>query len=158
MKRVYSHIFLLATVSFFFSISNSHAEILISNLDNIEVSTSAILSRDLVITERVCIASNPVTTYALIAFGSGEGGLFSIQNGPFSIQYSLSYRDRRSGPGFRELSPSVPLSGFLTRPLGNNQNCRGNAGRVRITISKTSLNSAVAGIYQGSISLVVSPE
>lgn len=157
MKHVYSHIVLLIIVNFF-SISSSFAEILITNLDDIEVSTSAILSRDLVITEPVCIASNPVTTYALTAFGSGEGGQFSIQNGPFSIQYNLSFRDRRSGSGFSELTPGIPLSGFLTRPLGNSQNCRGNAGRVRITIPKAILNSAVAGSYQGSLSLVVSPE
>lgn len=157
MKRIFFAVFFILIVPLFSS-SQSIAEILISNLDNIEISTSSILGRDLVITERVCIASNPVTTYMVTAYGSGEGGQFSIQNGPFSIQYLLSYRDRRSGPGFRPIIAGVPLSGFLTRPLGRNQNCRGNAGRVRLTIPKSAINSAVAGRYRGSLSLVVSPE
>ena len=157
MKRLFSKIVFISVVHLFYA-NAAFAEILITNLDSIEVSTSAILARDLVVTERICIASNPVTTYALTAVGSGENGQFSIQNGPFNMAFTLSYRDRRSGPGFRDLTSGIALSGFLTRPLGNNQNCRGNAGRLRITISKEALNSAVAGSYRGSLSLVVSPE
>ena len=135
-----------------------YADILITKLDDIEVSTQANLARDLVVNERLCIASNPVGTYGIIALGSGESGAFTIDSGPYSLEYTVLYRDRRSGGQFIQLSPGVPVSGFLTRPLRNSGNCRGNAGRLRIIIKKETLNQAVAGRYQGLIQLSVVPE
>jgi len=137
---------------------NAHADILITKLDDIEVSTQANLARDLVINERLCVASNPVGVYSLIALGDGDNGEFTINNGPYRIDYDVLYRDRRSGGGFTELQAGVPVSGFLTRPLRNARNCQGNAGRLRIIIKKETLNSAVAGRYQGIIQLSVIPE
>lgn len=147
----------LLSLAFIFTLS-AHADILITKLDDIQVSTQANLARDLIINERLCVASNPVGLYGLIALGDGENGEFTIGNGPYIIDYDVLYRDRRSSGGFVALQAGVPISGFLTRPLGNANNCRGNAGRLRIIIKKETLNSAVAGRYQGIIQLSVVPE
>ena len=150
--------FLLVLVLACTFLVNAHADILITKLDDVQVSTHANLARDLVINERLCVASNPVGVYGLIALGSGNNGEFTINNGPYNIDYTVLYRDRRSGGGFVELQPGVPVGGFLTRPLRNSRNCRGNAGRLRIVINKETLNSAVAGRYQGVLQLSVIPE
>ncbi len=134
------------------------ADILITKLDDVSFATNANVGRDVVITERLCIASNPVSVYGLTALGSGDNGEFSISNGPYKIEYKISYRDRRSGGGFTDLFPGIPVSGFLARPLRNNRTCPGNAGRLRIIIEKESLNKAVAGLYRGVIQLSVVPE
>lgn len=134
------------------------ADILITKLDDVSFSTNANVGRDVIITERLCIASNPVSVYGLTALGSGDNGEFAISNGPYKIEYKMSYRDRRSGGGFTDLYPGIPVSGFLSRPLRNNRACAGNAGRLRIVIEKEALNRAVAGLYRGVIQLSVVPE
>jgi hypothetical protein len=135
----------------------AHADILISKLNDVSIST-ANTGRDTIISERFCIASDPVGPYGLIAFGSGDNGAFTIDNGPFQIEYEVSYRDRVSSTGFVEIISGVPVGGFLTRPLRNNQRCPGNAGHLRIIIRKNSINSAAAGLYRGAIQLSVIPE
>ncbi|MFK8027760.1 MAG: hypothetical protein AB8C40_06830 [Gammaproteobacteria bacterium] len=138
-------------------LNSAFADILITKLDDISLST-ANTGRDTVLTERFCVASDPVGPYGLIVLGSGENGTFTIQNGPFHIEYEVAYRDRVSGAGFIEVLPGMPVSGFQTRPLRNNQRCTGNAGRLRIIFRKNSINSAVSGRYQGSVQLTVIPE
>ncbi len=137
---------------------NAHADILITKLDDVTVSTPANLARDLVVTERLCVASDPVGVYGIVALGSGNNGAFTLNSGPYRLDYSASYRDRRSSNRFVELAPGVPVSGFLTRPLRNSRNCQGNAGRLRIIIKKEDLNQATAGRYQGVMQLSVIPE
>ncbi|MFK7793768.1 MAG: hypothetical protein AB8B89_00325 [Gammaproteobacteria bacterium] len=134
------------------------SDILITKLDDVSFSTNANVGRDVVITERLCIASNPISVYGLTALGSGDNGEFIISSGPYDIEYKMSYRDRRTGGSFTDLQPGIPVSGFLSRPLRNNRACQGNAGRLRIIIEKNSLNSAVAGLYRGVIQLSVVPE
>ena len=138
--------------------STAIADILIAKLDDIEVTTSPGRANDLRVTERLCVASNPVGPYSLEAIGSGTNGSFAILNGPQVIAYELLLRDRRSGGGFRAISPNVPLTGLLTRRLRNNQACPGNAARLRMIIRKEILNGAVSGAYQGSLQLTVIPE
>lgn len=139
-------------------LGNAKADILITKLDDVVVSTPANLARDLIVTERLCVASDPVGVYGIIALGSGQNGAFTINSGPYSMPYTASYRDRRSNNRFIELEPGVPVSGFLSRPLRSANNCQGNAGRLRIVIKKEALNQAVAGRYQGVVQLSVIPE
>ncbi len=150
---------LLKIISIWLLLSSiaAHADILISKLNDVSVSTVN-TGRDTIISERFCIASDPVGPYGLIAFGSGDNGAFTIDNGPFQIEYEVSYRDRVSRTGFIEIISGVPVGGFLTRPLRNNQRCPGNAGHLRIIIRKNSINSAAAGLYRGTIQLSVVPE
>ncbi len=157
MKHLFV-IFSAITLAIFIIAMHAHADILITKLDDIEVSAQANMARDLVINERLCVASNPVGVYGIIALGSGNNGAFTISNGPYDLDYTVFYRDRRSTNQFVELEPGVPVSGFLTRPLRNSRNCRGNAGRLRIIVKREALNSAVAGRYQGIIQLSVVPE
>ena len=138
--------------------SYGSADILITKLDDIVIAANPGRANDLRVTERLCVASNPVGPYSLVAIGSGLDGAFSLQNGPHVMRYELSLRDRRSGGGFRALMPTVPLTGLLTRRLRNNLRCPGNAARLRFIIRKSELTGAVSGAYQGSLQLTVIPE
>ncbi len=157
MKRRYHFTILFTSIWLSLSCSNAYADILISKLDDVSIST-ANTGRDTIITERFCVASDPVGPYGLIVYGSGDNGAFTIDSGPFQVEYEVSYRDRVSGAGFIEILSGVPVSGFLTRPLRNNQRCAGNAGRLRLIIRKNSISSAAAGLYRGTIQLSVIPE
>ena len=134
------------------------ADILVAKLDDIEITTAPSRGNDLRVTERLCVASNPVGPYSLLAVGSGVDGSFTIRNGPHVIAYALRLRDRRSGGGFRDLMPNIPLDGLLSRRLRNNQACPGNAARLRMIIRKEALSGALSGQYQGLIQLTVIPE
>lgn len=155
MTRRYLVVIHLALICI--SLNAAFADILITKLDDISLST-ANTGRDTVLTERFCVASDPVAPYGLIVLGSGANGAFTIENGPFQIEYEVAYRDRGSGPGFIEILPGVPVNGFQSRPLRGNQRCPGNAGRMRVIIRKDQINSAVSGLYQGSVQLTVIPE
>lgn len=145
-------------LAYYLIMSPVHSDILVAKLDDISVVTNPSRANDLRVTERLCVASDPVGPYSLSATGSGLDGGFSIQNGPYNIGYELFLRDRRSGGGFRALVPNVPLTGLLTRRLRNNQGCPGNAARLRMIIRKETLSGAAAGIYRGSLQLTVIPE
>ena len=143
----------------FLALANlASADILIAKLDDIVIATSPGRTNDLRVVERLCVASNPVGPFSLQVIGSGIDGAFALQNGPIELPYELSLRDRRSGGGFRELQPNVPLEGLLARRLRNNQGCRGNPTRLRLIMRKEILNGAVSGSYQGSLQLTVIPE
>ena len=145
-------------VTLLFVSSATHADILIAKLDDITLVTNPTRTNDLRYTERLCVASDPVGPYSLQATGSGPGGEYILQNGPDSIAFILSLRDQRSGREYRTMTPGVPLTGLLTRPLRNNQNCPGNAARLRLIIRKEVLSGSVPGTYQGSLQLTVIPE
>ena len=135
-----------------------HSDILVAKLDDITVATNPSRANDLRVTERLCVASNPVGTFSISAIGSGADGNFSIQNGPYEIVYELLIRSRGSGGGFNAMAPNIPTTGLLSQPLRANQRCPGNATRIRMIIRKENLSGAAAGIYQGSLQLTVIPE
>jgi len=157
LKRHYLFTILFTLIWLLLFYSIAYADILITKLDDVTIST-ANTGRDTIITERFCVASDPVGLYGLIALGSGSNGEFVLENGPFQIDFEVSYRDKVSGGGFVDILPNVPVNGFLTRPLRNNQTCAGNHGRLKIIIRKSSINQAAAGLYRGSIQLSVIPE
>lgn len=141
-----------------FAASTSNADILIAKLDDIEIATAPSRANDLRVTERLCVASDPVGPYSLLVIGNGIDGSFTLQNGPHVIAFALQLRDRRSGGGFRDIVPNIPLDGLLSRRLRNNQACPGNAARLRLIIRKEALSGALSGEYQGVIQLTVVPE
>ena len=140
-----------------FPVRFTNADILITKLDDISVSISPTRARDMRVTERLCVAGNPVTPYSLEAIGSGPNGEFVIANGPFEISYELFLRDR-PGSGFRSLLPATPLTGLMSRRLRANGRCPGNAARLRMIIRVASFQGAVTGNYRGSLQLTVIPE
>ncbi len=135
-----------------------YADILTNKFDDIETSVTPGQVNDLVMTERICVGSNPSGPFSLMAFGSGDGGEFVISNGPINIPYDLFINDRFSRLRFTQVQPGRALSGLQSRSINNAGRCRGNSTGLRVIISSDSLKSAVSGTYQGSLQVMVIPE
>lgn len=132
------------------------SDILIENLEDITATGVPGTTRDLTITENLCVGVSPAGNYSIIARGDGPGGTFELSNSTASLVYRLFYRDR--SVGFSELFPRVPLTGIPGRDLRPNDTCRGNASRIRLEIDHGQINNAAAGVYRGTLTLTVAPE
>jgi hypothetical protein len=111
----------------------------------------------------VCIAATatvPVSGYAVTVTG-GSGG-FVLTSGSNHIPYTLSWED--SGVGNLGTNNGTALSNGVL--LDNQVNAyilpapfcgTGNNARLHISITQAAMTAALAGTYNGTITLLVSP-
>ena len=83
-----------------------------------------------------------------------------LLSGPGSLPFQVAYSD--DGGGWSQMSPGIPLSGQRGAP-NQNQFERCLAGqrspqRVRVRVLAQDMGTAVAGSYDGSLILLVTPE
>jgi hypothetical protein len=107
-----------------------------------------------------CVRGPRGGRYAIEATGIGSGGAFVLLNGPGSLPFQVDYSD--DGGGWSQMSPGVPLTGQSGAP-NENQFERCLAGqsapqRVRVRVLAQDLGTALAGGYDGSLTLLVTPE
>lgn len=107
-----------------------------------------------------CVLGAHGGRYAIEATGAGSGGAFVLLNGPGALPFHVDYSD--DGGGWSQMSPGVPLTGQRGAP-NQNQFERCLAGqkspqRVRVRVLAQDLGTAVAGSYDGSLTLLVTPE
>lgn len=107
-----------------------------------------------------CVRGPRGGRYAIEATGVGSGGAFVLLNGPGSLPFQVDYSD--DGGGWSQMSPGVPLTGQRGAP-NENQFERCLAGqtsrqRVRVRVLAQDMGTAVAGSYDGSLTLLVTPE
>ena len=138
--------------------SSADADILTNKFDDIESSVTPGQVNDLVMTERICVGSNPSGPFSLIALGSGDAGAFVITNATHQIPYDLYINDRFSRLRYTQVRPGRALSGLQSRSINNAGRCRGNSTGLRVIISSDTLKSAVSGTYQGNLQVMVIPE
>jgi hypothetical protein len=107
-----------------------------------------------------CVRGPQGGRYAIQATGVGSGGTFVLLSGPGSLPFQVDYSD--DGGGWSQMSPGVPLTGQRGAP-NQNQFERCLAGqtspqRVRVRVLAQDLGTALAGGYDGSLTLLVTPE
>ena len=107
-----------------------------------------------------CVRGPRGGRYAIEATGIGSGGAFVLLNGPGSLPFQVDYSD--DGGGWSQMSPGVPLTGQRGAP-NENQFERCLAGqtspqRVRVRVLAPDMGTAAAGSYDGSLTLLVTPE
>jgi hypothetical protein len=107
-----------------------------------------------------CVRGPQGGRYAIQATGVGSGGTFVLLSGPGSLPFQVDYSD--DGGGWSQMSPGVPLTGQRGAP-NQNQFERCLAGqtspqRVRVRVLAQDMGAAVAGSYDGSLTLLVTPE
>jgi hypothetical protein len=107
-----------------------------------------------------CVRGPQGGRYAIQARGLGTGGAFVLLSGPGSLPFQVAYSD--DGGGWSQMSPGIPLSGQRGAP-NQNQFERCLAGqrspqRVRVRVLAQDMGTAVAGSYDGSLILLVTPE
>jgi hypothetical protein len=107
-----------------------------------------------------CVRGPRGGRYAIQATGVGSGGAFVLLNGPGSLPFQVDYSD--DGGGWSQMSPGVPLTGQRGSPNQNQFN-RCLAGqtspqRLCVRVLAQDMSVAVAGGYDGSLTLLVTPE
>jgi hypothetical protein len=107
-----------------------------------------------------CVRGPQGGRYAIQATGAGSGGTFVLLSGPGSLPFQVAYSD--DGGGWSQMSPGIPLTGQRGAP-NQNQFERCLAGqtspqRVRVRVLAQDIGTAVAGSYDGSLILLVTPE
>jgi hypothetical protein len=107
-----------------------------------------------------CVRGPRGGRYAIQATGAGSGGTFVLLNGPGSLPFQVDYSD--DDGGWSQMSPGIALTGQRGAP-NQNQFERCLAGqrspqRVRVRVLAEDISAAVAGSYDGSLTLLVTPE
>lgn len=138
--------------------SGVYADILTNKFDDVESSVTPGQVNDLIMTERICVGSNPSGPFSLIALGSGNAGEFVISNATNQIPFDLYINDRFSRLRYTQVQPGRALSGLQSRRINNAGRCRGNSTGLRVIITSDSLKRAISGTYQGSLQVMVIPE
>jgi hypothetical protein len=107
-----------------------------------------------------CVRGPQGGRFAIQATGVGSGGAFVLLSGPGNLPFQVAYSD--DGGGWSQMNPGIPLTGQRGAP-NQNQFERCLAGqrspqRVRVRVLAQDIGTALAGSYDGSLILLVTPE
>lgn len=106
-------------------------------------------------TENHCVASSADDNLFLIRItGDGPGGSFLMANGAAFLPYHVEYRDQGGG-GFEQVQAGVPL--LYQVGAANPFNCKNQKQRLRITVLGEDMIQVPAGLYSGTLTLMVTP-
>jgi hypothetical protein len=135
------------------------AQVQISGLSDLQLGVWS-GSGDLEGVDDHCVRGPRGGRYAIQAAGIGSGGAFVLLNGAGSLPFRLDYSD--DGGAWSQMSPGVPLTGQRGAPNENQFN-RCLAGqtspqRLRVRVLAQDIGAAAAGSYDGSLTLLVTPE
>jgi hypothetical protein len=119
------------------------------------VSTAADVSR----AQTVCAFSSNLGRYTVTATGSGSGGAFTLANGPAALPYEVQWSQASGATTGTNLTAGVPLSGQTSDATG--VTCLLgllSSGSLIVLLRATALQSAAAGDYSGTLSILLSPQ
>lgn len=132
----------------------------LTNLSDLAFGTVTNLTIDAVRAESVCIYSTSKTNgYHVIASGTGPGGAFELSSGTDTLAFDVAWSSSSGQSSGSLLTPNVPLTGQVSS--ATQQTC--NAGPATtaslvVILRAAALSSALAGTYNGTLTLVVGPE
>lgn len=113
----------------------------------------------------VCIGKiNFGSPYALRASGDGDGfdpAAFTLTNGSDQIYYNVYWNDEVGTGGNVQLSPGLILNGqtgSVASFAQNRNNCNRPNANLEIEITNTELQTAIGGVYTGTLTLLVIPD
>lgn len=118
------------------------------------------LTADAVQMQNICIYSSSSTSgYHVAATGTGAGGSFELSSGIGTLPFDVAWNSAPGQTSGTLLTPSVPLTGQVSS--ATQQTCNSGpatTGSLIIILRSTGLSSAMAGTYNGTLTLVVGPE
>lgn len=129
--------------------------LLINHLSDVGFGTIANLQTDHVQSQSVCAFSGLLGgRYSISATGSGSGGAFTLANGAKTLPYEVQWSTTAGQTSGMALTPGSTLTG-QTMLLGCPVLQTANSSLI-IILRGTSLSSATAGSYNGSLTLILS--
>lgn len=136
------------------------AKVRVSGLSDVNFGTIGNLSVDAVQAQSVCVYSNGTNnSYSVRASGSGSGGAFTLSNGAATLAYTVRWNSQSGQSNGTVLATSAMLSGQLSN--AQQQACTNGpptTASLIITLPATSLSTAAAGNYSGTLTLIVGEE
>lgn len=147
----------------FISIASAYpasAKVRITGLNDVSFGNISNLAADSIQSQSVCAYSNGVgQTYSVRADGSGAGGAFTLSSGSATLVYGVRWSSQSGQSNGTALTAGASLSGQATN--AQNQTCSNGpptTASLIITLPATSLSSATAGTYSGTLTLIVAEE
>ena len=132
----------------------------ITNLSDIAFGTVANLGVDAVRSEDVCLYSETTSNgYNITAAGTGPGGAFELSSGSGAMSFDVQWSSSSGQSSGAQLTPNVPLTGQVSTAA--QQTCNtgpATTASLIILLRSAALSSAQAGIYNGTLTLLVGPE
>jgi hypothetical protein len=136
------------------------AKVRITGLSDVNFGTISNLTIDAVQAQSVCIYSSGASNrYGVRADGSGAGAAFTLSNGVTTMAYDVRWNSQSGQTNGTVLTSGVMLTTQTTN--AQNQTCSSGpptTASLIVTLPATSLSSAGAGNYSGTLTLIVSEE
>jgi hypothetical protein len=140
--------------------SQAAAKVRVTGLIDANFGTIANLTIDAVLAQSLCVYSNGSgNSYSIRADGSGAGGAYTLSNGVTTLAYDVRWNSQAGQTNGTILSPGAILAGQTT--IAQNQTCSNGPATTAsliVTLPATSLSSAGAGNYSGSLTIIVAEE
>lgn len=140
--------------------TSASGKVRITGLSDVNFGALSNLNVDAVQAQSVCVYSNGTgSRYSVRADGSGAGGSFTLSNGFAAMAYDVRWRDMPGQSNGTTLNPGQSLGGQVAN--ANNQFCSPGpptSASLIVTLPAASLNSAQAGSYAGTLTLIIAEE
>ena len=148
---------LLVAAGLAWSGSGSAQVVRIRQLNDFAFGTIAAAPVDRVLTDNLCVYSNAASgRYTITARGSGTGNAFTLASGANTLPYEVQWAFAAGATAGASLSPNVALAGATAN--GNDVSCNQAASlsaTLEVILRATTQQSAPAGTYSGTLTLIV---
>lgn len=135
-------------------------QVRITGLADVNFGTVNNLAADAINTQSICVWANGSNSdYSITATGSGVGGAFSLANGSFELPYQVRWNSQPGQANGALLTSGMPLTGQVT--AAQNQTCANGpptTASLIVVLPAASLSSAIAGNYNGTLTLIVASQ
>lgn len=132
----------------------------ITGLGDVAFGSIGNLGADSVRSQSLCLYSSSTTNgYNVTAIGTGPGGSFQLSSGSLSLPFEVQWSSSAGQSSGAQVNPNVPLTGQVT--TATQQTCGSGpatSASLIVVLRSSTLSSAMAGTYNGSITLLVGPE
>ena len=136
------------------------AKVRITGLSDVSFGTISNLAVDAVQSQSICVYSNGSSqSYSVRADGTGSGGAYTLTNGGSTLAYQVRWNSQAAQSNGAALTAGTSLGSQTTN--AQNQTCStgpSTTASLIVTLPATSLSSATAGTYSGTLTIIVAEE
>jgi hypothetical protein len=129
----------------------------ISKLSDVAFGSLANLGVDRSVAQNICVfAHTSGNRYRVTATGSAPGGAFTLTSGSDLLAYEVQWNASSGQSSGLQLSPSVAQTGLISS--ATQQTCNNGpatSASLILLLRSTALQSAKAGSYAGTLTLVI---
>jgi hypothetical protein len=131
----------------------------IRQLNDIAFGTIGTAPVDTVLTDNLCVYSTANSgRYTITARGSGTSNAFTLASGSNVLPYEVQWAFASGATGGTALSPNVGLAGATTNRTDSTCNRAASlTATLIVVLRKTAQESARAGSYTGTLTLIIAP-